>query len=106
DQMKFFRTKPLGFEKEAVILVDIPENKKEKLESLKARMLSNPSIKSVSFSLGAPTSDNNFGTNYSLTERAGNELFPVGVKPADRDYMETYGIELKAGRWFNESDEK
>ncbi len=106
DQMKFFRTKPLGFEKEAVILVDIPENKKEKLESLKARMLSNPSIKSVSFSLGAPTSDNNFGTNYFLTERAGNELFPVGVKPADRDYMETYGIELKAGRWFNESDEK
>jgi putative ABC transport system permease protein len=106
DQMKFFRTKPLGFEKEAVILVNVPENQKEKLESLKERMLSNPAITSVSFSLGAPTSDNNFSTNYFLTERGGNELFPIGVKPVDRDYLETYGIELKAGRWFTEGEEK
>lgn len=106
DQMEFFRTKPLGFDKEAVVLVNIPENKKELLTSLKERLLNHRAIGSVSFSLGAPTSDNNFGTNYFLTERGGGELHPIGVKPVDRDYLETYGLQLKAGRWFTESEER
>jgi hypothetical protein len=86
--------------------VNIPENESEKLKTLKERILTNPAISSVSFSLGAPTSDNNFGTNYFLTERGGNELYPIGVKPVDGDYLKTYGIELKAGRWFTEGEER
>lgn len=104
DQMEFFRTKPLGFEKDAVIIVGLPENDNATLEGLKQRLLSNPAISSVSFSLGAPTSDNNFGTGYFLSGDDQANVYATGMKPVDIDYLQTYGIELRAGRWFTESD--
>ncbi len=106
DQMKYFNRKPLGFEKDAVINVAIPENKRELMESFRTRLEANPDIQSISFSLGAPTSDNNIHTGFFLTEKGGQENYNVEMKPVDRFYLETYGIKLKAGRWFSESDEK
>jgi putative ABC transport system permease protein len=106
DQMNYFRSKPLGFDKEAVINVNIPDNKVELLESFRTQLEQNASVKSVSFSLGAPTSNNNFGTNCFLTERGRPEAFPISVKPVDHLYMDTYGLKLKAGRWFTETEEK
>jgi putative ABC transport system permease protein len=105
DQMQYFRDKPLGFEEESVINVPIPENKIEQLQSLRARLESNPAIQRISFSLGAPTSDNNFGTGFFLTEKGKTERYSIGVKTVDRHYLETYGIKLKKGRWFSEADE-
>lgn len=106
DQMNYFKRKPLGFEKDAVITVRIPEIKKELMESFRTRLESNPRIQNISFSLGAPTSDNNFSTNYFLSEKGPQDLYTVALKPVDRFYLDTYGIKIKAGRWFSESDEK
>ncbi|SKC48474.1 ABC transporter permease [Ohtaekwangia koreensis] len=105
-QMRYFKNKPLGFDKEAVINVPVPDIKKDLMESLRTRLESNRSIENFSFSLGAPTSDNNFGTNYFLSEKGPAEMYDIGVKPVDWHYLDTYGIKLKAGRWFNETDEK
>ena len=68
-QMDYFKRKPLGFEKDAVINVPLPENKKELIESFKTRLESNAAIKSLSLSLGAPTSSTNITTNYFLSEK-------------------------------------
>lgn len=105
DQMKYFRQKPLGFEKDAIMNVPIPENKRELMESFRARLDGKPGIQNVSFTLGAPTSNTNFHTNFFLTEKGAQESYNIEIKPADRFYLETYGIKLKAGRWFSESDE-
>lgn len=106
DQMEYFNSKPLGFEKDAIITVRIPDNKRQLVESFRNRLEGNPGIQSISFSLGAPTSDNTFSTGYFLTEKGPAERYNVELKPVDRFYLETYGIKLKAGRWFSESDEK
>jgi putative ABC transport system permease protein len=107
DQMNYFRSKPLGFEKEAVINVPMPDLTKEIRESFRTRLESNSNIRNLSYSLGAPTSDNNFSTGFYLSEK-GPDLQPLGVsvKTVDRHYLDTYGIELVAGRWFSEGDEK
>lgn len=105
-QMDYFRNKPLGFDKEAIIELPLPENKSELIEAMRARLETNPDITSISFSLGAPTSDNIFSTSFFLSEKGRQELYTTGVKPVDRFYKDTYGIKLKAGRWFTESDEK
>lgn len=106
NQMNYFREKPLGFKKDAVITVPIPEIKPELIESFRLSLDGNPDIVNTSFSLGAPTSDNNFSTNYYLTENGPQELFRVVIKPADRFYLDTYGLKLVAGRWFSDGDEK
>ena len=60
NQMGFLKQKPLGFDKEAIITVPLPENNSALLESLKTRLVTKAGIQNVSFSFGAPTSENNF----------------------------------------------
>jgi putative ABC transport system permease protein len=105
-QISFFRTKSLGFSKDAVINVNLPDNKIEILEALRNRLQTNEAIKDVSFSLGAPIARNNFGTGMFLTEKGEEERYGVAVKPVDIHYKDVYGLDLIEGRWFLESDEK
>lgn len=106
NQMEYLRSKPLGFVKDAVVTIPIPDTKKELRESFQQQLATVAGVQHFSFSLGAPTSENNFGTRYYLTERGTTERFDTRIKPADHHYLETFGIELVAGRWFTETDEK
>lgn len=75
------------------------------MQELRGRLSLHPDIESLSFSLGAPTSENNFNSNFFLSEKEGSEMYNASIKPVDRFYLETYGLKLIAGRWFTESDE-
>ena len=105
-QMNYFRHKPLGFDKDLIITVPLPENDVALLESFKTRLQTNPKIENVSFSVGAPTADVSFSTNFSLSEKNSEEVHQVNVKCADRTYLTTFGLKLVAGRWFTEAEEK
>ena len=105
-QLNFFRSRPLGFTKEAVINVALPQHDAQKLEAMRNKLLADPDVKDVSFSLGAPTSDMNFGTGMFLTAKGGENRYGVNIKPVDTHYKDVYGLELIEGRWFTESDEK
>ena len=105
-QINFFRTESLGFSKEAVINVSLPENTPYLLESFHNKLATNGHIQDVSFSLGAPISDNNFGTDMYLTENGQVERYTVRIKPIDIHYKDVYGLELIEGRWFYESEIK
>jgi putative ABC transport system permease protein len=106
DQMSYFKDAPLGFAKDAVVNVSMPNNDPQIHEAFRTRLNANPNIKSLSFSVGGPVSDNTIGTNFFLTEKGETERFDVNLKLADRHYLETYGIQLIAGRFISESEEK
>jgi ABC-type antimicrobial peptide transport system permease subunit len=107
DQMEYFRSKPLGFEEEAIINVPIPTNKTTSQEALRTTLAANPNIQDLTFSMGAPVSGNDYYTDLYLSEK-GREggSFTIGFKSVDRHYLNTYKIKLVAGRWFDERDEK
>jgi putative ABC transport system permease protein len=105
-QLSFFRNSSLGFAKEAVITVSIPDNSATKLEAFRNRLETLNDIKGVSFSLGAPISDGNFGTGMYLTDKGETERYSMSLKLGDVQYKDVYGLELIEGRWFLESDEK
>jgi ABC-type antimicrobial peptide transport system permease subunit len=106
DQMGFLINKPLGFDQEAIINVELPNSKRELMQSFGTRLDAISGVSMVSFSLGGPTSDNNFGSDSYLTEKGKDSEFSVSVKLADRFYKDVYGLQLKAGRWFTEAEEK
>lgn len=106
DQMEFFRNKPLGFTKDAVINVSMPQHKEQTLRAFTSRLQSNPAIQSISYSVGAPVSSNSIGSGYRLSDAPKTEVYDVNLKVADRHYGETYGLELVAGRWITEAEEK
>lgn len=106
DQMNFFRSTPLGFNYSGIVNVPLPRNDEDVLKNLQDRLLSIPSVQDVTFAVGAPTSNSNIGTGFYLTEKGPQENYSVGIKTVDYRYREAYGISMKAGRWFYESEAK
>ncbi len=105
-QVEYFKSKPLGFDKDFIIDVQMPDTESSTMMQLKERLETNPDILNVSFSVGSPSSENNISTWYFMTERGEAEEFDVSLKVADRNYLETYGLKLMAGEWFSESQER
>ena len=105
-QMNFIQSRSLGFNKENVVDVFLPENKPGQLKLLHDKLSGIPGIKSFSLSLGAPVSDDGVSTSFNTKEKYATEKIDVSVKAADDNYLKTYGLQLKAGRWFDANDEK
>ncbi|MTI40160.1 ABC transporter permease, partial [Fulvivirga lutimaris] len=105
-QMDFFTNKSLGFEKEAILNIEMPDSDTDKLDRFREQLMVGTGIENASFSLGEPMSTNTFETNYRLTEDQSELHNRVIIKVGDRFYKDTYGLTLLYGRWFTEADEK
>ncbi|HYK47548.1 MAG TPA: ABC transporter permease, partial [Parafilimonas sp.] len=104
-QMNFIQSRPLGFTTNNVVDINLPENKHEQLKLLSDKLSAIPGVTGVSFSLGAPVADNNASTSFNRKEKYASEKIDVEVKAADKNYLSTYGLQLTAGRWFDDNDE-
>jgi len=105
-QMQYVQQKELGFNKESVIEVGLPKPDSASRESFRALIQNNPAIESFSFCLGAPVSNNGFGTSLEAPELPKNTDYNVQLIPCDKDYLATYEMKLLAGRWFLPGEEK
>ena len=63
-------------------------------------------MSSVSFALGAPVTDNKLLQALTAKKIMLQTKIDVNVKAADKNYLKTYGLQLVAGRWFDENDER
>jgi putative ABC transport system permease protein len=106
NQMNYFQSKPLGFIKEAIVNVNLPVRTAETRSAFHAELTSIAAVERVSFSVGAPTSENSFTTGYFLTERGKEQRYETALKPVDINYLDTYGLNLVAGKWFSPNEEK
>jgi ABC-type antimicrobial peptide transport system permease subunit len=105
-QMQYFKSKPLGFNKEAVVEISIPESDSAKRESLRTLLAQEKGITDFSFCLGAPISDNGFNTDLKSPRFQQGSQHSVKVIPSDLKYPSTYGLKLLAGRWLLPGEEK
>ena len=99
-QMDYLMNQPLGFEKEALVSVPIPEDSISvgKVDYLKNRLAAVNGIKNVSFSYGTPISDGNWWTNFQFNNAEEDTDFFVICKSIDHEYLPTYKMTLVAGR--------
>jgi putative ABC transport system permease protein len=105
-QLSFMQSTPLGFDKQRVLDIDLPDSKTAPAQAFRDRVQALPGVSSVSLSLGAPVSDNRINTGFNLKEKYATEKLNVAVKAGDRGYLSTYGLQLVAGRWFDQNDER
>ncbi|HVW62254.1 MAG TPA: ABC transporter permease [Puia sp.] len=104
-QMAFIQSRPLGFNKEKVLDLQISDNAYQRQRTLVERLSTLSGISSTSLSIGAPISNNNFNSEFNLKEKFGTQQIPVKIITADRNYLKTYGLQMLTGRWFDEKDE-
>jgi len=105
-QMKYFRTASMGFDKAAIINLPFPNDSttKKKIDFVKNQLMANPNILSVSFSLGSPSSDNNWSSDFKFDHADKATNFAANLKWADPDYFKTFGLTFVAGGPFQKAD--
>ncbi|MCK4750974.1 MAG: hypothetical protein KAT15_28140, partial [Bacteroidales bacterium] len=102
-QMTYIQNKDLGFDKENLLVIDRAYVLGEQFDAFQQELLKNPTILQVSSSSAVP--GGLIGDNAYLPEGAGtDETHAINNIFADWHFMETYGLELIEGRWFQEDN--
>ncbi|RZJ82036.1 MAG: FtsX-like permease family protein [Flavobacterium sp.] len=104
-QMSFIRDKSLGFDTEAITMVDLPSDSLSQLKynTFKEKLLAINGVRSLSFNAGAPSSGSNNETSFTYNSSK-NQDFQINVKTADEEYFKTFGLILVAGKTLSKSD--
>ncbi len=106
-QMNYMRHKNLGFDKDNIVMMQIPEQSSSaKKELFDAELKTIPGIKDWSFSTSPPSGGENthWGTRMSLIGREDPNLKPVTIIMTDEKFCRVYGLHLVAGRFFTIED--
>jgi len=104
NQLDYIKSTSLGFDKEAVITLDLPSHSGTELETIRQQLLQQSSIVDVSFSLNTPASTiNKWWTNYYLPSDP-EQGYTMEHKAIDENYLDLFDIELVAGRNIQTKD--
>ncbi|WP_428331292.1 ABC transporter permease [Mucilaginibacter sp.] len=105
-QMNFVNAADLGFNKSAVLIIPgyTDSISLGKIQSFKEQLQQNSDVKSVSFASDAPSSENNWGTNFYFDHSEKELGITTFLKYGDVDYFKTYGLRFVAGKGYDQSD--
>lgn len=103
-QTNFLKNFDLGFNQDAIVVVSLPDAEGPKLNTLKTQMANVPGVERVSFSRATAASTSHNWTGFTFDQREEPEESQILTRPADEHYLETYQIELAAGRNLLPSD--
>jgi putative ABC transport system permease protein len=103
-QLEYARNADLGFRREGIVNLDLPAPDRAKKTTLKQQVESIAGVENVSLCYQPPASEANWQTGVRLQNKAEYEPFPVNLKFADEDYIETYDLKILAGRNLQQSD--
>jgi len=96
-QLKYTKEKDLGFKKERILTINMSSSVLRNMDNVRERMLQNPEITDVSYSYTIPGSNLNYEGFSINNKRISSLVFSI-----DPHYIKTFGIELMAGRDFDE----
>ena len=101
-QMRYAQDADWGFRPGAVLTLEVPES--EQMNSLKQQLSQIAGVQSVSLCYQPPASMSNNQMGVRIENRPEGEPWLVSDKPADAQYLETFGLQLVAGRNLQPSD--
>ncbi|MGE5347834.1 MAG: ABC transporter permease, partial [Actinomycetota bacterium] len=100
-QINFMLNKDVGFNKEQLMVIDRAHAVGQKMKSFKDELKQIPGVVNVSSSTAIPGRVNN--TNGYGIEGRSEESFLLTTAWVDYDFLDTYGMTLASGRWFDKS---
>lgn len=109
-QMNYLQNKELGFKKDAIITVPIPEQESpvlggdgvSKMRTLREELLNLTGVEAVSLSNTPPSSGSVSTTDFFV--EGDEESYATQVKQVDGNYLDLYGLELLAGEGVRDAD--
>jgi putative ABC transport system permease protein len=109
NQMEYFLNKDLGFKKDAIIVVPIPEreepatgDKTSKMKTLRDEMLRMSGVANASLNSAPPSSGNVSGTHFKIEGK--EDDFRTQVKQIDGNYLDVFDLKIVAGQNIEDGD--
>jgi ABC-type lipoprotein release transport system permease subunit len=105
-QMDFFRDRPMGFDRKAITLIDLPPVKDHVRTNawLKSQVLQTPGVISASLCNAPPSTSWTSSSNFVFEHDSHPENFELVQRYADSNYLSVFHLGLVAGRALNPSD--
>ncbi len=103
-QMEYARNADLGFRREGIVTLPMPGGDDAKYATLKQQLGSLTGVENVSFCMQPPASGNNWTTQLRFEGRTEKEPWLINYKFVDDRFIETFGLQLLAGRNLSPSD--
>jgi putative ABC transport system permease protein len=110
-QTNYFQSKDMGFRKDAIINIPIPEQENpaadstnSKMRSLKTEIDRLSGVEQSSLCYAPPASGNRSGTGFIMEGETDDKRKDTQVKAADSNYISLYDLKLLAGTSLPESD--
>jgi putative ABC transport system permease protein len=99
-QMKYFREKPMGFDKESTVLINLPSDSTlaTRYDFLKTRLSSIRGVEKASLCMDGPSNKWGWQSDFYFDQSAERQAFPTTLMFGDSNYLETFQMTLKAGR--------
>jgi len=99
-QMSYLQNTSMGFEKDAIVNVSIPSDSLSitKFGYIRNTLLGLPGVKEVSFSSSAPANQDDNWTPFLFDHHAKETDFFAINRSIDSSFLQTYHLELVAGR--------
>lgn len=103
-QLNFFTKADLGFNKDAIITIGLPDNQPAKLQAFRNQLVGSSQIQDVSFSFNSASAESNWMQATEIRNSESPIQIKAQMKMGDSHYLNTYGIKLLAGRSLKDSD--
>ncbi|GAB4016869.1 ABC transporter permease [Spirosoma migulaei] len=103
-QLRYSQQADLGFRKDAMVILPVPDNKKSKISTLAAQLSELSGVENVTFFDTPPATEFLASTSFRFDSRPENEKFNISIKAGDHQYAPTFKIPILAGRNLNPSD--
>ena len=100
-QIRFMLNKDVGFNKEQLVVIERAGAVRQSLKAFKESVKQIPGVLNVASSTSVPCRNNNY--NGYMMEGRKDESFLMWTNYVDVNYLDTYGMTLVSGRFFNES---
>jgi putative ABC transport system permease protein len=100
-QIKFMLGKDVGFNKEQLLVIDRADALGSRIKSFKDAVKMLPGVTNIASSTDVPGGNNS--NNGYIMEGRKDESFQLQTNFVDYSFLDTYGMKLASGRFFNES---
>ena len=103
NQLHLMQSQKLGYEKENLLYLPLRGDLKNSYPVIKEELLHEPIVKSITAGVDLPQQIGSNSDNASWEGKSPDANILVSMSSVDFDYVETMGIEMKAGRSFSKN---
>jgi len=97
-QVHYSKNTDLGFNKDAIVMLPLGNGDKARMNTMRTRLSAIAGVENVSLCYNAPAANSNNTTGARYDNRSESERWNINLKPADENYLKTFGLKLVAGR--------